>query len=137
MTTLSSVPATPMCNHRVQKPSNSDSGSNPQSIPLKKSKMLIVKVKQSHYRPGQALRLPEVWGSRISKQSAHEGNKVVRPGTHFCYRLSHPRAIVRPEGLCHWKIPLTPLGIEPATFRLVAQCLNQKSSRWSPNIPCP
>jgi hypothetical protein len=104
--------------------------------------LISVKVKQSHYRPGQALRIPGCWVSQISRQSAHEGSKVVSlthqpplpPQELFMVLISvtswvNPRTTVRPEGLCQQQIPVTPSVIEPASFRLVAQCHNQMRHR--------
>jgi len=98
----------------------------------------LLTAKQSHYRLRQALRVPGCWGSQISRLSAHEGGKFVSPKhrppllpkKYSWYSVllgaeKTPRAIVRLEGLCQWKIAMTLSGIELATFRLVTQCLNQ------------
>jgi len=94
------------------------------------------KVKRSHYRSGQAHRVPESWDSKVSRQSAHEGDKIVSP-THrpplpsrkysWYLFLLEAESTPGPEygrKDSQWKIPIT-LGIEPATFLLVVQCLNQ------------
>jgi hypothetical protein len=42
-----------------------------------------------------------------------------------CSAVSQPTTPLRPEGLSQQNIPVTPLGIEPGTFWLVALSLNQ------------
>jgi len=97
-----------------------------------------IEVKQSLFRPEQALRVPGGQGSKVSRHSAPEGCQIVSrmhwpplpPQAIFLVLISFRgrvdlRAVVQPEGLSHWKIPVTPSGIKLATFWLVAQCLNQ------------
>jgi len=40
--------------------------------------------------------------------------------------LVYPKTMVQPEGLSYWISPMNLWGIEPATFQLVTQCLNQQ-----------
>ena len=90
----------------------------------------------------------------ISTKSAYECVKVVSP-THrppftsqeiplvlICVRgWVYPKSIVRSEGLCQQKIPVSSWGIEATTFRLAAQCLGQlrypvshSSNSWAVEI---
>jgi hypothetical protein len=41
-------------------------------------------------------------------------------GTHFCYWMSKPQGLVRPEGLVNLKNSFTSLGLKTETFRLLA-----------------
>ena len=78
----------------------------------------------------RSLRLPEFPDSWHMKEAALS---VVRTGHPYPQETSlvlvsvrvwvDPCAIVRAEDLSQWKIPVTPSGIEPATFLFVAQYL--------------
>ena len=94
-----------------------------------------VKVKQFLYSPGEVLRfsgglrIPDfkTWRWKCCQPYAPT---AFTPQKIFLALISvrgwvDPRDIERPERLCQWKIPMIPSGIETATFRLVAQCLNQ------------
>ena len=126
--------------------------------PSQQSCTLVIPICNAAFRwsvKGKAVPL-EAWsgpeGSRKLKfpdfmTTAQEGGKLVSlthrphlPPKIFMVLISvrgwvDPRAIVRSERLCQWNIPMTPSGINPATFRFVAQHLNRCATadpfRWS------
>jgi hypothetical protein len=97
---------------------------------------LYIKIKQSRYRPGVTQRVPGGLGSQISWHSAREGGEVISlthrsplPSRMFLVLIFtrswvDPSAIERSEGLMSLKNPVTTPGIDPGSFRLVAQLLN-------------
>jgi len=99
------------------------------------------KVKQSHCRPWgfQEVEAPKFQDSRhmkVVRLSVLSTGRLY-PQETFLVLISvrgwvNPRAIMRPEGLCQWKIPMTASGIEPVIFRLVAQWTEMSTG----NISC-
>ena len=100
--------------------------------------------KQSLYRPGQACGLQEVeapryWESQHTKVVRFSALATFTPQEIFVVLIVrtriNPRAIVWPEGLCQWKIPVTASGIgtcylsacsavpQPTGF-VISLCLN-------------
>ena len=71
-------------------------------------------------------------GKAITLQ-AWTGQQVDIPGTHFCQRLSGTQDHSAVRRMKSTKDPMTILGIETATFWLVAQCLNNCATA----CPCP
>ena len=74
------------------------------SLQVKVKAKAKVKLKQLLYMPGQPLGVPGGRGSQISRQSAHEGGKVVspkhRPPLPPGSNRVDPRSIVWTNGLC-------------------------------------
>ena len=93
-----------------------------------------VKVKQSRCGPGVAQRVPGSYDSQISWQRHRMVVRLSALCTGHLYLEEMLLVLISVRGWvdsraigrisCQWKIPMTPTGIEPATFRFVAQHLN-------------
>ena len=97
------------------------------------------KLKNKHVKSNPITGLDRPWGFQEFEAPRFQYNRhmnvvtlsALRTGRLYPRKYSwysfllHVESTPGQEGLCQWKIPITPSGIEPATFRFVAQCLNQ------------
>jgi len=100
-------------------------------------KLFHYRPRQAHKAPGDS-RLPELdkWHIHVVRLLAQRTDWLY-PQTLSLVLISvsrwvDPRVLVWPAGLSQRKIPMTPSEFEPTNFRLVAQCLNNKTiwKRW-------
>jgi hypothetical protein len=111
---------------------------------IRNSRQLFVEVSSKRCnRPWRPTGLSEVEAPHFLHKRLTDGGEVVSLTCRLPFTLRkilvlisvrglvEPRAIVRLEGLGKLKNPMKSIGIESATFRLIAQCLNQLSKVWS------
>jgi hypothetical protein len=103
----------------------------------------LIKVNKSHYRPWQARRVLGGWGYQILRNRHMKVGRLSALRTSRFYNKeiflllisfrgwADPRAIVRPEELFQWKIPVTASGIDSTTCRFAEQCLNHWAIAFS------
>jgi len=74
------------------------------------------------------LRFQKNWNMKVLRLSALSTGRLYPEnisGNHFCQRLNQPQEHSVAERIMSMKIPMIPLGIESATFQLVAQFMKQ------------
>jgi hypothetical protein len=108
------------------------------NIPTNYARNTVLKSEiTKHIKSNPITGLDRPWGFQKVEASRFQDNRlsVLRTGRLYPRKYSWYSYLLDAEsnpgleGLCQWKIAITPSGIEPATLQFVAQCLNQLRHR--------